>query len=117
VRIHVGVVYTLLCQPVLLVCLQTLLAVLPLHGGVGPCLCEFQAHLLAGHFEGLKVVDRVLCAVDVVVDDKSLSLALKTLLCDNVDDGTEILEKSTERLDQGGNLDALVEVANLLWSG
>ena len=62
----------------------------------------------------MQLVDRVLRAVHVVVDDESLSFALKTLLRDNLDNVAELIEESMERLDQGRDLDVLVEVASLL---
>lgn len=108
------VVHTLLRQSLLLVCLQTLLAVLPLHSGIRSRLCKVQAHLLSEEIEALEVINRILRAVHIVVNDESLSLALQTLLCDNVDNGAEFIEKSMERVDQGRDLDALVEVADLL---
>jgi hypothetical protein len=71
-------------------------------------------HLLPEKVETLKVVDRILRAIHIIVDNKSLSLALKTLLRDNLDNVAELVEESVERVDQGGDLDALVDVANLL---
>ena len=62
----------------------------------------------------LKVVDRILRAVHTVVDDEGLSLALETLLRDNLDNVAKLIEESVERLDQGRDLDVLVEVASLL---
>ena len=94
--------------------LQGLLSVLPLHSLIRPRLCKVQAHLLSEEVEALKVVDRILCAVHVVVDNESLSLALETLLRDNLKDVAEVVEESMKRLDQGRDLDVLVEVADLL---
>jgi len=110
------VVHTLLRQSLLLVCLQTLLAVLSLHSGIRSCLCEVQAHLLSEEIEALEVINRILRAVHIVVNNERLSLALQTLLCDNVDNGAEFVEESVERVDQGRDLDALIEVADLLLS-
>lgn len=62
----------------------------------------------------MKVVNRILRAVHVVVNDKGLTLALKTLLRDNFDNVAEVIEESVERVDQSRDLDVLVEVANLL---
>lgn len=62
----------------------------------------------------MQLVDRVLRAVHVVVDDEGLSLALETLLRDNLDNVAKLIEESVERLDQGRDLDVLVEVASLL---
>jgi hypothetical protein len=107
-------VHTLLGQSLLLVCLQPLLSLLPLHGGIRPRLCKLQMHLLPEKVETLKIVDRILCAVHTVVDDEGLSLAFKTLLRDNLDNVAEVVKEFVERLDQGGDLDALVDVANLL---
>lgn len=95
-------------------CLQTLLSFLPLHSFIRPCLCKVQAHLLPEKFEALHVVDRILRAVHIVVDDEGLALALETLLRDNLDDVAELVEQSVERLDQGGDLDTFVKVADLL---
>ena len=63
--------------------------------------------------EALEVVDGVLRAVDIVVNDKGLALALETLLGDDVDDGAELVEEAVQRFDQGGDLDSLVEIANV----
>lgn len=95
-------------------CLQALLSILPLHSSIGPRFCKLQFHRLPEKVEALKVVDRFLRAVHAVVDDKGLTLALKTLLCDNLDNCAESVKEFVERLDQGGDLDALVDVANLL---
>jgi len=62
----------------------------------------------------LKVVDRILRAVHVVIDDKGLSLALKTFLRHNVDNVAELVEEFVERLLQCVDLDVLVEVTGLL---
>ena len=70
-------------------------------------------HLLPEKVEALKVVDRILRAVHVIIDDEGLPLALKALLRDNLDNVAELVEESVERVDQGGDLDALVDVANL----
>jgi hypothetical protein len=113
----VDFVHTLLGQSLLLVCLQALLSILSLHGGIRPRLCKIQAHLLSEEVEALKVVNRILCAVHVVIDDESLSLALETLLCDDLDNVAEVVEESMERVDQRRDLDALVEVADLLYFG
>jgi galactokinase len=96
------------------VCLQRVVAVFSLHSSIWPRLREIQAHLLSEEVEALEVVDRVLRAVHIVVDDERLSLALQALLCDDLDNGAELVEKSMERLDQGGDFDAFVEVADLL---
>lgn len=109
-----GAVHTLLGQSLLLVRLQALLSVLPLHSLVRPRLCKVQAHLLSEEVEALKVVDRILRAVHVVVNDESLSLALQTLLRDNLNNIAEVVEESMQRVDQGRDLDVLVEVADLL---
>ena len=61
----------------------------------------------------MKVVDGILRAVHAVVDDESLPLALKTLLRDDFDDVAEFVEEAVERVDQGRDLDLLVEVADL----
>lgn len=107
--------HTLLGQSLLLVRLQALLSVLPLYSFIRPRLCKVQAHLLSEQVEALQLVDRVLRAVHVVVDDEGLSFALKTLLRDNLDNVAELIEESVERLDQGRDLDVLVEVASLLY--
>jgi hypothetical protein len=70
-------------------------------------------HLLPEKVEALKVVDRILRAIHVIVYYKGLSLALKTLLRDNLDNVAEFVKESVERVDQGGDLDGLVDVANL----
>ena len=62
----------------------------------------------------MKVVNRILRAVHVVVNDEGLTLALETLLRDNFDNVAEVIEESVERVDQSRDLDVLVEVANLL---
>lgn len=55
----------------------------------------------------MKVVDRILRAVHAIIDNEGLSLALKTLLRDNLDNVAEFVKESVERVDQGGDLDAL----------
>jgi threonine dehydrogenase-like Zn-dependent dehydrogenase len=55
-------------------------------------------------------------AVHIVIHDERLSLALEALLCDDLDNGAELVEKSMERLGQGGDFDALIEVTDLLGS-
>jgi hypothetical protein len=87
-------VRTLLCKSDLLVLLELLIAVLSLHRNIRSSLCEIQAHLPIKQVEALEVVDGVLRAVDIVVDDKGLALALETLLGDDVDDGTELVEEA-----------------------
>lgn len=106
-------VRTLLCKSDLLVLLEFLIAVLSLDRNIRPRLCEIQAHLPSEQVEALEVVDGVLRAVDIVVNDKGLALALETLLGDDVDDGVELVEEAVQGFDQGGDLDGLVEVANV----
>lgn len=62
----------------------------------------------------MKVVDRILRAIHTVVDDEGLSLALETLLRDDFNNVAEVVEESMKRVDQGRDLDVLVEVADLL---
>jgi len=104
---------TLLCQSLLLVLLESRITILPLDRRIRPSLCEIQAHLPPEQVEALQVVDGVLRAVHIVVDDEGLALALETLLGDNVDDGAELVEEAVQRFDQSGDLDGLVEVANV----
>jgi hypothetical protein len=106
-------VHTLLRQSLLLVLLESRIAVLPLHRSIRPRLCKVQAHLPPKQVEALQVVDGVLRAVHVVVDDEGLALALEALFGDNVDDGAELVEEAVQRFDQGRDLDALVEVADV----
>lgn len=106
-------VHTLLCQSLLLVLLESRVAVLPLNSGIRPRLCEVQVHLAPEQVEALEVVDGILRAVHIVVDDEGLALALQTLLRDDVDDGAELVEEAVQRFDQSWDLDGLVEVANV----
>ena len=46
-------VHTLLCQSLLLVLLESRVAVLPLNGGIRPRLCEVQVHLAPEQVEAL----------------------------------------------------------------
>lgn len=62
----------------------------------------------------MQIVDRVLRAVHIVIDDEGLAFALETLLRDNVNNRAKLVKEAVKRLDQGGDLHALVEVANLL---
>jgi len=112
--LYVNIAHTLLGQSLLLVFLQALLSVFPLHGDIRPRLCKVQVHLPPKKVEALKVVDRILRAVHVVIDDKGLSLALKTFLRHNVDNVAELVEEFVERLLQCVDLDVLVEVTGLL---
>jgi hypothetical protein len=104
---------TLLCKSDLLVLLEFLLTILSLNRSIRPRLCEVQVHLPPEQVEALEVVDGVLRAVHIVVDDKGLALALEALLGDDVDDGAELVEEAVQRFDQGGDLDGLVEVADV----
>lgn len=61
----------------------------------------------------MQVVDGILSAVNVVVDDERLASAFQTLLRDDVDNGAKLVEETVERVDEGRDLDALVEVADL----
>jgi hypothetical protein len=106
-------VRTLLGKSDLLVLLEFLITVLSLDSDIRPSLCEVQAHLPTKQVEALEIVDGVLRAVDIVVDDKGLTLALETLLGDDVDDGAELVEEAVQGFDQGGDLDGLVEVADV----
>ena len=106
-------VHTLLCQSLLLVLLESRVAVLPLNGGIRPRLCEVQVHLAPEQVEALEVVDGILRAVHIVVDDEGLALALQTLFGDDVDDGAELVEEAVQSFDQSGDLDGLVEVADV----
>lgn len=106
--------HTLLSQSLLFVRLQALLSFLSLHSLVRSRLCKVQAHLLPKKVEALEVVDRILRAVHVVVDDECLSFALQALLRDNLNNVAEVVEESVERVDQSRDLDVLIEVANLL---
>jgi hypothetical protein len=71
-------------------------------------------HLLPEKVEALKVVDRILRAVHIIIHDEGLSLALETFLRNNLDNVAEVIKEFVERMDQGGDLDALIDVANLL---
>jgi len=93
--------------------LERRIAILPLHRSVGPRLRKIQVHLLPEQVEALQVVDGVLRAVDIVVDDEGLALALQALFGDDVDDGAELVEETVQGFDQGWDLDALVEVADV----
>jgi hypothetical protein len=104
---------TLLRQSLLLVLLESRITVLPLHRRIRPRLCKVQAHLAPEQVEALQVVDGVLRAVHIVVDDEGLALALEALFGDDVDDGAELVEEAVQRFDQGRDLDALVEVADV----
>lgn len=106
-------VHTLLRQSVLLVRVESRIALLPLDGSIRPRFCKIQAHLLAEQVEALEIIDGVLRAVDIVVDDKGLALALEALFGDDVDDGAELVEEAVQGFDQGRDLDALVEVADV----
>jgi hypothetical protein len=106
-------VHTLLRQSLLLVLLESRVTVLPLHRRIRPRLCKVQAHLAPEQVEALQVVDSVLRAVHIVVDDEGLALALEALLGDDVDDGAELVEEAVQSFDQGRDLDALVEVADV----
>lgn len=69
--------------------------------------------MLSEEVEPLQVVDGILSAVNVVVDDERLASAFQTLLRDDVDNGAKLVEETVERVDEGRDLDALVEVADL----
>jgi hypothetical protein len=106
-------VHTLLRQSLLLVLLESLIAILSLDRSIRPRLCKIQVHLPPEQIESLEVVDGVLRAVHIVVDDEGLALALETLFRDDVDNGAELVEEAVQGFDQGRDLDGLVEVADV----
>lgn len=56
----------------------------------------------------MQLIDGFLRIVYALEDDKGLSLALKRLLRDNVEDGAERGEGLAECIYEGGDLDALI---------
>lgn len=104
---------TLLREPVCLVLIQSSRTILSFNRRVGASLRESQGHWLVEERELLQCFNRILGALDRVVDDESLSLALQTLLRDDVDDVAELVKDLVESFNQDRDLDALIEVADL----
>lgn len=104
---------TFLRQPRPLVRLQPFLPVFPQDGGIRPGLGERQLHLLAEDLEALQFLDGLLRAALIVVDDEGLAFALQALLRDDVNDGAVFGEEVAEGGSQKGDLDTLVEVADV----
>lgn len=71
---------------------------------------------MAEDLEPLKIIDGTLSAVDAVVDDECLSLALEALFGDDLHELSEFREELAEGLDQSGDSDALIEVVDLIES-
>ena len=61
----------------------------------------------------MQLIDSLLRAVCAVVDDESLASALDRLLCDDVEDGAELGEGGAQGGYEGGDLDFLVQAADL----
>lgn len=93
--------------------LQTLLAVFPQHGNIRPCLGKVQVHLLPEELEGLQLIYGILRRVYRVEHNEGLTSALDTLLRNDLHDGAELDKYLAESLDQGRDLDAVVEVLDL----
>jgi len=105
---------TFLSNSVLLVRLERPIALLFLHDHIALRLREIHRHLLPEQLEASKCIDSILGAVNVVINDKRLALALKRLLRDDVEDGAEFAKYSVEGFDEGRDLDVLVETADLI---
>lgn len=61
----------------------------------------------------MEVVDRILRAVHVVVDDERLAFAPQTRFGNDVDDSAEFVEEAVERVFEIRDLDLFVEVLNV----
>lgn len=73
-------------------------------------------HLLAEELEAIDFVNGVLGRLDLVKDDKGLTLSSEILPGDDVDDGAIFNKDFAEAFDQIRELDAFFEVFDLRWS-
>jgi len=105
--------HTLLSDPVSLVYLQRLVAILPLDCRIGSLLRIRQLHLLPKHLIVLQQLDCFGCLLGRLVDYESLAFSLDVLLCDDVDDGARGLEDIANLGDEDGDFGALVEILDL----
>jgi hypothetical protein len=83
---------------------------------VAVCLRPVYFHDLAVHFESVHLLDRLQRSLLAVKDDERLTLALQTALRNNIENRAVVLEDSCQRLFHGIDLDALLEVIDLVLS-
>jgi len=83
---------------------------------VAVCLRPVHLHDLAIHLEAVHLLYRLQRSFLAVKDNKCLALPLQTALCDNIQDRTVVLEDPCQGLLHGIDLDALLEVVDLVLS-
>jgi hypothetical protein len=89
---------------------------LSLDGLVAVCLRPVHLHDLAVHFESVHLLDRLQRSLLAVKDDERLTLALQTALRNNIENRAVVLEDSCQGLLHGIDLNALLEVVDLVLS-
>lgn len=83
---------------------------------VAVCLRPVHLHDLAVHLEPVHLLYRLQRGLFAVEDNERLALALQTALRDNIENRTVVLEDSSQGLLHGIDLNALLEVVDLVLS-
>lgn len=104
---------TFLRQSPPLVLLKLVLVPIANHGRIALGPGDGEVHGLVPELEALDVLDGLGDGFGVVVDDKGLALGLEVLLGHDVNDVAIVGEDDLERVDQVGELDALLEVPHV----
>lgn len=78
-------------------------------------LRQLDLHSLAIHFEAIHLFHRLQRRLLAVEHNKGLTFALQAALSDDVEYGSIVREDGRERLLEGINLDAFLEVVDLPW--
>jgi hypothetical protein len=81
---------------------------------IAVCFRPSHPHFLAVHWEAVHSLGCLHRRLLTIEDDKSLSLALQTALSNDIENGAVALEDNIECLLHGVNLDAFLEVVDLL---
>ena len=98
----------------LLMRLQPILSILPLHRRIRPRLRKRQLHLLPQHVEAVQLVNRILSRFHRVEDYEGLTFGFDVLFGDDVYDIAIFFEDFADGLDELGDFNALVQIADLL---
>jgi hypothetical protein len=83
---------------------------------VAVCLRPMHLHDLAVHLEPVHLLYRLQRGLFAVEDNERLALALQAALRDNIENRTVVLEDSSQGLLHGIDLNALLEVVDLVLS-
>jgi hypothetical protein len=89
---------------------------LSLDGLVAVCLRPVHLHDLAVHFEAVHLLYRLQRSLLAVEDNERLSLPLQTALRNHIQDRAVVLKDSRQGLLHGIDLNALLEVVDLVLS-